>query len=176
MTEISEGKLTLVFNNTNWKVEKYDDCDTFKNCIGRTESLKAVDIVGIHNEDTVYFFEMKDYNGYEETKLSNWDYNINSLTKDLSQKVKDTILGVFSTQRNESISNEYWDLIISNFKENNEIKIIFWIDGRLGDYSSSFRLTQLTQNLKRKLRCLNSNILVTNSEMANVIDTIHAYE
>jgi hypothetical protein len=175
MTEISEGKLTILFSNANWKVQKYDDCDTFTKCIGKTENLKAVDIVGIHNEETVYFFEMKDYNGTEGTNLTKWDYNINNLTKSLSQKVKDTILGVFSTQRNESVTDVYWDLIVSNFNTNKELRIIFWIDGNLVKYSSSFRLSQVSMNLKRKLRCLNAKILVTNSGKANISDTIHEY-
>lgn len=175
MTEINEGKLTIVFDNTNWQVEKYDDCKTFRGCIGKTENFKAVDIIGVHNQNSVYFFEMKDYNGYEQNKLTKWDYNVDNLTKDLSQKVKDTILGVFSTQRNSSVTDEYWNLVVSNFNQNNELRIIFWIDGNLNRYSPNFRLNQITHNLKRKLRCLNSRIIVTNSLKAVIYDAIHEY-
>ena len=91
MAVINEGNLTIIFEDPNWKVIKYDDCDTYTQCLGKTDNLKAVDIVGVHNNNKVYLFEIKDYTGNERKNLTKWDYNLNHLAVGLSKKIKDTI-------------------------------------------------------------------------------------
>lgn len=176
MAKIIQGKLTITFNDYNWVVKKYDNCNAFKNCIGKTQNMKAVDIVGVHNNKIVYLFEMKDYNASEEIKLNKWGNKVDNLTLDLSQKVKDTIIGILATKRNEDFRDEHLDLIVSKFNDNSEFKIIFWIDGNLFNYDSNFHLSIILANLKRKLSFLNSKVIVTNSQNAKIVNANHTYK
>lgn len=176
MSLINEGKLNIEFSDEKWQIEKYDECNVFINNIGQTNNLKAIDIIGVHNFQTLYFFEVKDFSDNEEFNLEKWDYRIDMLTNNLSQKIKDSLVGILSIQRNDLLKNNFWNLIVKLFNENNEFKIVFWLDGNLSNYSRNFRLCQINNNLKRKLQCLNAKILVTNSDKANLIDSIHKYE
>nr|WP_321452612.1 hypothetical protein [uncultured Carboxylicivirga sp.] len=176
MIEVNEGKLYLVFCRNSWNIEKYDECNAFVNHLKKTINLKGVDFIGIHNNSSVYMMEIKDYSGHEQQKLREWGGNINNLTSDLAQKIKDSFIGIYSAKRLSLTDQNFWTELVDKFNGNDDYKVIFWIDGNLVRYNSNFSRTQLNLNLKQRLKCLNVKVLVTNSENANVINMAHEYQ
>jgi len=170
MNEVNEGRLTLKFSEKSWEIVKYDDCIEFKETIRLTQNIKGVDIIGIYNKETIYLIEIKDFKGYESKKTQEWCDDLNCLTNDLTQKIKDTLIGVFCIQRNKEISSNYWNSICNSFVNNNVFNLVFWIEGDLSKYSKNFRKTLLLSNLKQKLKCFNSKVIITNSNLAMFSD------
>jgi hypothetical protein len=70
MPSITEGKLHFDFPE-NWQVTKYDDWAFYKNQFSKLQDgLKAIDILAIDPETTVWFIEIKDYRQHQRTKFT----------------------------------------------------------------------------------------------------------
>jgi hypothetical protein len=77
MTRIKEGYLVFEFGD-KWRVLKFDEHPDYENISGIVNGTKGVDFIGIFNEKTLYFIEVKDF---REDIIKIW------LEQDLSKNI-----------------------------------------------------------------------------------------
>ncbi len=95
MTTLTEKTLTFIFPD-NWEVIKYDESHFFRNHIDKCQGSKAVDILAL-SELGLFLIEIKDIRGHEiEYKQR---LNKGEILFDLTQKVRDTIQGLYAAYR-----------------------------------------------------------------------------
>jgi hypothetical protein len=98
-----ENKLRFRFGE-RWHVDKWDKCDTYTGGVGklcgeltdtngalRTEGTKAVDFVGVLDEQKLYLFEVKDFRGHQ---IENRKRQVRELPLEIGLKVRDTLAGL----------------------------------------------------------------------------------
>ena len=99
MISIKEGSLQFDFPD-DWQVTKYDEWRFYvKHFQKISESVKAVDIIALSPEKTLWLIEIKDYRNHPRTKLLDID-------EEVAVKVKDTLAGLVSAKCNAMIESE----------------------------------------------------------------------
>ncbi len=99
--QLSEGSLTFTFNDTDWRVERYDEWSFYRNQFQKScGGNKAVDFLAYHlQEQTLWLIEVKDYRHSRRTKeISLWE--------ETALKVRDTLAGICAV-RSESSGAQY---------------------------------------------------------------------
>jgi hypothetical protein len=100
---IDEGKISFAFGE-RWQVEKWDACNAYLGGIrklngelteadgtARKEGTKAVDFVGVLDEEKLYLCEVKDFRGH---RLENKKRQMSELPLEIGLKVRDTLAGL----------------------------------------------------------------------------------
>ncbi len=171
MSRFAEGSLEFDFGN-KWRVVKLDEHRDYRDRIGKLESTKAVDFLGILDEQELYLIEVKDFRGHRiETKdrLSKGELPI-----EVAQKVRDSlacIVGAYHT----SSEPEYWQPYARLLCHRDRgIKIVLWLEN---DPLPSHRRARqkakasISGNVfKQKLTWLTSHILVCGSGKKDLPD------
>jgi len=124
-----ESGLKFSFESQSWIVFQYDNEKVYKDLSRTVEETKAVDFIGILENENLIFFEVKSFRGYSSNQ--NVQHRLKKGGEDLcleiAQKVSDTMAGLVSGRRNESESKWLKCLdIISNRSKN--IFIIAWVE------------------------------------------------
>ncbi|MGJ8658405.1 MAG: hypothetical protein ACSHWV_01030 [Cellulophaga fucicola] len=169
MISILEGKLTINFDEQEWSVTKYDDCQEYKTINQKFDKIKGVDIIGIKNDEKLYLIEIKDFSNNEVNYLEKCEYKINNFTSPLVKKITDSIFGTLNIHRNLTENVEFWKSFNEKFISNNDLYIVFWLDGNLKVHATNFSKTQLLLNIKQKLKGLKAHIIITDSSKNNIL-------
>jgi hypothetical protein len=99
MSTISVGALRFTFED-DWQASKYDDWSFYRNRFQRIRSeVKAIDILAIAADRTVWFIEVKDYRRYPRTKPVD-------LADEVAHKVFDTLAGLLPARVNGDAHGE----------------------------------------------------------------------
>lgn len=176
MISVIEGKLTINFEQQEWEIKKYDDCQEYKTINQKLDKVKGVDIIGIKNDSKLYLIEIKDFTGNEVSYLENCEYKINNFTSPLAKKISDSIFGSLNIHRNLTQNLAFWKSFNEKYIDQNDLLIVFWLDGNLKAHAPNFSKTQLLLNIKRKLKGLKAHIIITDSSKNNIIrNTNHNY-
>lgn len=96
MTRIEEGYLLFEFGD-KWRVFKFDEHPDYKKISDIVNGTKGVDFVGIFNEKTLYFIEVKDFRG---DRIKNKDrISKGELLIEVAQKVRDSIACIIASSQ-----------------------------------------------------------------------------
>jgi hypothetical protein len=121
--EFREHDLKIVFDDT-WQCEKWDECGSYRQGIGKLQGSDAVDFLGIR-DDSLYLIEVK---GYRDYRIKNRDKHKN-LPQAVAEKVRDTIAGVVgaSIMRKADEFARECAKIIGRTHDDRRIRVIAWI-------------------------------------------------
>ncbi|MGY8910333.1 MAG: hypothetical protein ACKVIG_10795 [Flavobacteriales bacterium] len=176
MISIVEGKLTINFEQQEWEIRKYDDCQEYKTINQKLDKVKGVDIIGIKNDSKLYLIEIKDFTDNEVVFLERCEYKIDNFTSPLVKKIADSIFGSLNIHRTLTENVDFWKSFNEKFIKQNDLLIVFWLDGNLNAHAPNFSKTQLLLNIKRKLKGIKAHIIITDSSKNNIIrNTNHNY-
>jgi hypothetical protein len=97
MGSIDESSFRFTFGASWRQVTQWDGCPEFSQGIrlvqgtldGRNEGTKAVDFIGLRNDD-IWLFEVKDF----RNRSTAWEHRIGELPLELALKVRDTLAGI----------------------------------------------------------------------------------
>lgn len=111
MRRIDEGKISFEFGE-RWYVEKWDAHKAYLGGINklngeltepdgttRSEGTKAVDFVGVLDDEKLYFIEVKDFRGH---RVENKKRQIHDLPLEIGLKVRDTLAGLTGAYASKS--------------------------------------------------------------------------
>lgn len=164
---IEEGRLRFSFDEQSWQAFKIDEQSAYTNGIQKLQKTKVVDIVGVFDNENLYFMEMKDF---REHAIENRRRILSGdLTEEIALKVRDTIPCIISVSRNPIYAdNPLWQ----QFKEklcdtSTRIFVVAWVD-----FPKPTNLRQKqranagfnTKLLKKKLKWLNCKVIVASIE------------
>jgi hypothetical protein len=162
-----ESNLKFSFDD-RWKAIKYDTHLNHTNI--KIQHHKAVDFLAIFDDKKTFLFEMKSFKNHriEAKNAGRTTNNSEELIIEISQKVRDSIAGIFGAGRNpNSYNHDEWKTIsnrIANPKS--ELYIVAWIeeDKPVGYYQKKAKVKSTTtmDKLKAKLRWLNAKVLICN--------------
>ena len=112
------GNLTFVFPAT-WHIEKYDDWSFYRNRFCRIQGAKAVDLLAISPDNTVFLIEVKDYRSHRRTKMI-------SLADEVTQKVLATLAAMLPCRVNGDEAQE--TAFAARVLNANSLKIILHLE------------------------------------------------
>lgn len=189
MTRFEEGYLVFEFGE-KWRVFKLDEHRDYREHIGKIDETKAVDFVGIFNNEILYFIEIKDFRGYRienkerllksqlpSCQLVNGECQFHkgslSLPIELAQKVRDSIACIIASCRTSSEPKDWLPYANLLCHQKKEIKVILWLEEDLPHYPSlrkKARASTSTKIFKQKLKWLTSKVLVCSSDKQGLPD------
>ncbi len=175
MKTFDEEKLRFRFGD-RWQVEKWDTCDVYTGGVGklsgeltdkkdgspRREGTKAVDFVGVLDEEKLYFFEVKDFRGHH---LENKNRQVNELPLEIGLKVRDTLAGLtgaYARTGGAGWVERYGRLLVGR---QHRVHVVAWIaDDRLRPTEPrgkrAARDSERHARIKQKLSWLTPRVLV----------------
>ena len=99
MVMVSVGALSFVFE-LDWAVSRYDDWTYYKRQFQKVRSgIKAVDLLALAPDKTLYLIEVKDYRNYNRTKPSELDHEV-------CCKILDTLAAMLPAKTNAQAGDE----------------------------------------------------------------------
>jgi hypothetical protein len=184
VTSIDEGGLRFDFGD-KWRVAKWDGCRTYADGIKklngeltettgrRTEGTKAVDFVGVHDEQ-LYLCEVKDFRGYG---IENRGRQIDELPLEVGLKVRDTLAGLVGAYASESKPPWLEDFGKVLMKGRRQIHVVAWIAEdpvRPNEtrHKRNVRNSERGQQVKKRLAWLTRNVLVEDPLRSTVVPDV----
>ena len=160
MKKIQEGHFRLELPE-NWEIVKYDDSNFFRKKV-TAQHTKAVDFVVKSPDGEIFLLELKDLRR-ERQHLGRQMANENWVDS-ISQKVKDTLAGLFGSYRWEN--NDLFQVSSAIFPKNDvPIKFIFFLEEDVTQTTDTrFRLRRrvLKSSLDEKLSYLRISCNILN--------------
>ncbi len=131
MSVFEESNLRFDFSDDWTFIEQYDllsDYDRIKNAITGT---KGVDFVGILNDKTLYFFEVKNFKGHRISSKGRFSDDDDPIWLEVAQKVRDTVAGIIGASR-KSLDREeklQWQNVAEYLIDSNKrVIIVLWLE------------------------------------------------
>jgi hypothetical protein len=165
--EIEEGNLRFKFADTWSYLLKYDERDEggkpklaeYRKIHDATNGAKAVDFIGVLDNDKLVFIEVKDFRGFETENKKR--VATGELVTEIATKVRDTVAAIVGGYRTSmSDKNEYFEHyfdILSNKQKH--IYMVLWREGHFRNPDKA-RYYNDAQVLKSKLSWLGSKTFV----------------
>jgi hypothetical protein len=152
----NERHLRLEFAG-GWMVEKYDDHVDYRDKIGRLQDTKAVDFVGVYQQEG-FMIEVKDFRGH---RIENKDRFGGPLEDEVAMKVRDTVAGIVGAIRTSANAAQWRPFFRCLSNANSCLRVILWLedDAMRSDDAARARALVLTQSLKSRLRWLTTHVL-----------------
>lgn len=170
MSKVDESGLRFEFDDTKWSVIKYDDHIAHKKVSNKLQPTKAVDILGIFNDNQLFFIEIKNYLGHtgEQKTKDVLSSNGDELMNRIAIKVRDTIATTVNSARysiNDSAFFSQTNQILCN--DERKITIIAWIEfDEPNIKEQKVKMSIWREKLKKKLSWIHrTNIIVTNKRL-----------
>jgi hypothetical protein len=117
---VVEGDLSFEFDE-NWKaILQWDKHPAYRDGIKQLDHSKAVDVIGMCADDSIVFFEIKDY------RLSNREKPM-TLWVEFELKVRNTVAGLLGAGRRPQYASACAPILESLLKPH-ELKLVFWIE------------------------------------------------
>jgi hypothetical protein len=164
MAEFIESDLKFTFDDDSWShVIKFDERESsiYKQMKDNLEGSKAVDFVGIKDEKTLYFIEVKNQrNGNEQIEGEYQKLN------DVEQKVRDSLALIIGINCTDNFSEDFkaYKRLLCCDKPN--IKVILWNENDWVKVSKrqQRKNNTLTRQLKEKFSWLTELVDIDNTE------------
>lgn len=177
---ITEGKLTFYFPKDCTAI-KFDECQFYRKYFNALTYSKGVDIIAL-SSNAVTLIEIKDFRGYEsknqnriKTDYINYTNNQYEESLDIEVSLKATmtiacLYGVFSESKKCNAANELM-IYYNAFKSEKipsctqAINIVLFLEGQFKIQTRPKKaiMTALQSSIKKKLKWLNCNVVVVDS-------------
>jgi len=177
--KLQESRLLFDFDDNKWTdLIRFDEHIDYKNVKKNVPETKGVDFIGILNQKSIYFFEIKNFSnqGIEDgDKLKFTSERID----EIAQKVRDTVSCVVGGFRNSTNNKQEWSKILE-FIMNKNIFIVFWLEQDNVLNTNKLKISNYQLKLKSKLKWLtgssnNIRIFNTNNYENNLYLNIKNY-
>ncbi|KHD07682.1 hypothetical protein PN36_03325 [Candidatus Thiomargarita nelsonii] len=182
MTRIEEGSLAFEFGE-RWCVFKLDEHRDYRGRIGKLSETKAVDFIGILDDKTLYFIEVKDFRSH---RIANKDRLLKGklpecqlikgelpLPIELAQKVRDSVACIIGAYHSSSFPAHWAPYAKLLCHKDKQIKVILWLERDLPSHPSLIKKTRafLKANVfKQQLRWLTSHVRVESMDEQRLPD------
>jgi len=170
MTLFEESNLRFEFGEDWTLIEQYDihaDFDSIKNAISGT---KGVDFIGILNDKTLYFFEVKNFRGHRITSKGRFKEGEDPVWLEVAQKVRDTVAGIIGASRKslDKAEKAKWQEVSTYLTNpNKRMVVVLWLeqdgDNEEQEYKKKRKKgykTTIKGKLKESLFWLTDEVLV----------------
>lgn len=167
MSNFDEGRLRFDFSS-KWEAERYDADDQgqgshsyYRNQVARLPSTKAVDFVGMFEDEDCYLIEVKDFREYRiENKQR---LKCGELAIEVAEKVRDTVAGLVGAWRNESNKTVVSQIGANLLHKSKPIRIVLWLEDDTAADVRQWRqqLDTITTQIQSRLKWLTTRVLVT---------------
>lgn len=159
--EFDEGVIRFVFGD-RWLIRRLDNHPSYRSGIEKLDGTKAVDFVGILDENELFFMEVKDFRGH---RIENRSRLRNELWIEIGQKVRDSLACIIGAHRTSSSEPELWEKLNQRIHDKRKtIKVILWLEEDMVHSKAAKgrkpRLSTYQNMLKKKLRWLTTKVLV----------------
>ncbi|MGB1243495.1 MAG: hypothetical protein ACPG49_13290 [Chitinophagales bacterium] len=182
MTLFEESNLRFEFGEDWTLIEQYDilaDFDRIKNAISGT---KGVDFIGILNDKTLYFFEVKNFKGHRISSKGRFSEEEDPVWLEVAQKVRDTVAGIIGASR-KSLNEEErvkWQEVSTYLTSlNKKLVVVLWLeqdgDNKQQEYKRKRKKgykTTIKGKLKESLLWLADEVLVLNCDYNLLKDSL----
>jgi hypothetical protein len=167
-----ESALRFEFGN-RWHVLKLDEHPDYRNRIEKLSGTKAVDFLGILDNDTIYFVEVKNFRGHRIENKERLQDGL--LVDELGQKVRDSLACIISAHRVSS-ENELWKKFVDILCDKQKhIKVIIWLEQDLPNHPTQQRKTLnniSSTKFKSKLAWLTPYVMVGSLDNNKVLPDV----
>ncbi|MDR1983965.1 MAG: hypothetical protein LBQ28_03980 [Prevotellaceae bacterium] len=166
MKQFMESNINFHFDETYWNICNYDaiDGDYRKNV--HLPETKAVDFVGIYQQNSIVFFEVKSFRGYgNQTNVqSRLNNSMEELSTEIARKVRDTVAVIAGLNRTVK-HNPFWRETEAILSDSNDIgkpiMVIAWVEEDHSKQNKTEMVTRLNK-LKQRLSWLTSAVYIEN--------------
>ena len=165
MRTFDESSLRFTFS-ADWWVEQYDVLTDYQNLNNAVKNSKAVDFVGIINNETLSFIEVKNFRGHRIANKPRLFLGDDPIEDEVAQKVRDTLEGITAAARNSTNLKLEWQRVLSFIQnESKNVEIILWFEEEThSSVSSAKRMNAkggtVARRLKQKLNWLTNRVFV----------------
>jgi len=173
MPNFTEGFLRFDFDEHCWCVLKLDDHDDYRDRIQKIKDTKAIDFLGIFNNKTLYFIEVKDF---RQHRIENKERLLSSdLAIELAQKVRDSvacIIGAYQTSKNP----EQWQPFVEKLSTKAEPIVVLWLEQDLPSHPiQKKKVTDSidTKYFKQKLFWLTKRVIVCSIKDDDIVPKLY---
>lgn len=152
---------------------KYDDTTFYRkeairlqgDVDGVSQSTKAVDVVGLHEQSGLLLLEAKDFRGH---RIANKPRIEGEVAVEVAVKVRDTIAALVGASR-KPVNEFPSEVLVAALQRSKEVVVVLWLedDSFHNADRAKQRLTTLNGVLKSKLAWLNVRTFVLSSSVAN---------
>lgn len=167
MRTFNESDLKFEFSEA-WWVEQYDDLTDYKNLKNVVPGSKGVDFIGILNNETLSFIEVKNFRGHRIESKPRLQLGEDPIEIEVAQKVRDTLAGVTAAARNSTHLKNQWQNVLTflqNDKKN--VEVILWLEEDPFTHSAVTNTKRnnansgtLSRRVKQKLAWLTTRVFV----------------
>lgn len=174
---IEESNLRFEFAEDNWWVVKFDEHINYTKVNDSLSGTKAVDFLGIYNNESLVLFEVKNFRNHTadpSTKARLADY-AEELTTEIAQKVRDSIACIVASIRTTTNDAERWEQINKIITTNKRISIIAWVEEDIKANTPYYKqktkahLSVRINKLKNKLHWLNAKVSMESIKNTGIV-------
>lgn len=176
MKDFDESGIVFSFDESKWEITQFDKERDYINVSNALKETKAVDFIGIHDNHTVYFFEIKSFRGHslDQSVKNRLKNGAEDLAVEVAQKVKDTLACLLAGARNSTNQSGFWLKVcdIIKDKEKDPVRIFAWIEeDRKGKHQKerNVELSVRTSKLKSKLGWLSKRVFIIDLAKKEII-------
>lgn len=180
MTIFNESDLQFKFSD-KWWIVQYDNLIDYKKLNDAIEGSKAVDFIGVLNNNTLALIEVKNFRGHRIETKPRVHGGDDPIELEVARKVRDTLAGIVAASRHSTHLKAEWRKVLDIFKNTNKnIEVILWLEEDLPpQYSATLRDKKmqarggtLTKRLQQKLEWLTQRVFVCNISENDYKDTL----
>jgi len=165
---LQESRLNFEFNDSRWSdLVKFDEHTDYKNVKDNVSETKAVDFIGVLNQKSIFYFEIKNFKDYRIENKERLNSSAEELTTEIAQKVRDSIACILGGFRNSTNDKALWNKILE-FTANKNIFIILWLEQDSNLNNNKTKISDYQLKLKSKLKWLtgiSNNIRIFNKSI-----------
>lgn len=171
MTEFEESRLKFSFADT-WQVFQLDSSRFYRERLSaQVEETKAVDFIGIYQQEVLYFIEVKNFKGH---RIENKDrLEKSALSTEIAQKIRDSIACIIAANRTTAEAEtwqEYKNLLCN---PKNTLSVVIWLEQDLPKHKPYHHQNLVEMGeFKRKLSWLTSKVFVMNHKDCKLPDVM----
>jgi hypothetical protein len=167
-TILDEEYQRFEFGN-RWQIFRYDSAESGYHAIRDSiPHTKSTDFLGVFDGRECYVIEIKDFRGYRIRNKKR--LTTGELAEEVSQKVRDTLAGVFAGCRANNLAGCWRDVERSLATPNCDVRIVLWLedDAAVNPLRWKQELSTQTQLIKRKLHWLRVKVFAVSQSTYNL--------
>ncbi len=169
----NESNLFFDFSDEKWSyLMQYDVETDFKKIKDAIQGTKAVDFIGICNQNILTLIEVKNFRGHRIENKPRIENGDDPIEQEVALKVRDTLAGIVGANRNATHKKEYWENYFAFLQnEKKRVEVILWLEKDDDPRPSIVQIKRekvyggtIAKKLKQKLSWLTPYVSVADTE------------